>query len=125
MTAIVHVPTVEQELFEQEISATFENGGGLSITARGDCLYDCLETILNLVDTVILDRDRSIDLTLRYWHLTEDLESVEVEALVSKIEDYSTPQGIMMKRMVTEAMTNFLKKLSRHQIVLRGEGGGL
>ena len=75
--------------------------------------------------SVELNRDRTIDLTLRYYHLTEDLETVEVKAFASIVEDYSTEQGRLLRRVAADVKKRFIKKMARHQIALRGEKGEL
>jgi hypothetical protein len=125
MTAIIHVPTAVEDYFEREISATFENGGELEITVRGESLGGVLEILLNTVAAVKLNRDRTLDLSLRYWHLTEDFETVEVKAFATIVEDYSTDQCRLVRRLAANARSRFLKKLARHHIALRGEKGEL
>lgn len=123
--AIVHQPAEPQELFEREITADFENGGGIQIIVRGESLAGVLEILLNTAAVVKLNRDRCIDLTLRYWHLTEDLETVEVKALAIIVEDYTTNQQVLLHRLAADTKKRFLKKMARHHIALRGERGEL
>lgn len=125
MTALVHIGQEEESFWKREISADFENGGGLQIIVRGESIAGVLEILFGLVAVVVLDRDRTIDLKLRYWHLTEELESVEVTAHAWMCEDYATEQSRLVRRLAADAKSSFVNQLARHHIALRGEKGEL
>lgn len=124
MTALVHVDQDEEVFYEREISARFENGK-IEITVRGESIGGVLEILLNTVAVVEFNPDAMMDLTLTYWHFTEDLDRVEVTASAYQVE---WPQGLhlaIVRRLAADAKTNLMKNLARHHIALRGEKGEL
>ena len=125
MNALVHVPTDEVEYYKREISVTFENGGRIEITARGDSIAGVLEILFSALSVVKLNHDHAFDLQLRYWHLTEDIESVEIKSRDIVVENYEEASMTIIRRMAADAKTSLVTSLWRHGITLRGERGEL
>jgi hypothetical protein len=122
---IIHVEREEETFCKREISATFENGGGIQITVRGDSVGGVLEILLKILAVVELNPDRMMDLTLNYRHLTEDLDRVDVTASdFSNEGDLATAQQIV-RRLAANAKSKLLRNLAQHHITLRGEKGEL
>jgi hypothetical protein len=124
MSALVHVDQEEEVFYEREISARFENGK-IEITVRGESLGGVLEILLKAVAGVELNPDSMMDLTLTYWHLTEDLDRVEITASAFQVEEYSMPLPAIVRRLMANAKMSLVKNLARHHIALRGEKGEL
>ncbi|MDR3459585.1 MAG: hypothetical protein P4N60_19320 [Verrucomicrobiae bacterium] len=125
MTALVHVPSDEPAFYQREITATFENGGGIEITVRGESIAGVLEILLSTVAVVKLNPDRMFDVRLRYWHLTEDLDQVEVQSSECVVENYEDDPQRIVRRLAATAKASLVKSLARHGITLRGERGEL
>lgn len=124
--ALEQVPTnSEERYYEREIRATFENGGHIEMTARGDGVSEVLSILMAAVAVVKLNRDSTFSFRLSYWHLTEDC--VDLEIAVSQCAvDFDEPDAMRtVRRMVKKAKADFLAKLAMFQITLVGPRGEL
>ncbi|MGA2178812.1 MAG: hypothetical protein ABSH15_04435 [Verrucomicrobiota bacterium] len=126
-TNLMHAGKDEPDAFyERQITATFENGGAIQVMARGESIAGVIEIILAVVPVLKLDRELTLDVTLRYWHLTEDFQQVEISGAAYHVSESSTdaPQAIV-RRLAADAKVRLVKNLARHQIALVGERGEL
>ena len=123
--AIVHQPEETPAYYEREIRATFENGGAIEITTRGESIAGVIEMLLAIVAVIKLDGDRMTTLRISYWHLDEDLATVEVTGDASVGEFPEEVQASVMRRLAANAKSSLIRNLARHHIALRGERGEL
>ena len=120
-----HIPGEAPETFwEREISVTFENGGHIEITVRGQSIAGVLEILLNTLSVVPLDLDAGLALSLRYYHLDEDCGTQELTAYEACYEFETNPMRVI-RRMAADAKTSLVQKLVQHHITLQGERGEL
>lgn len=107
-------------IFERHIQAEFENGGRIQFIVRGDNLPEVVRILGKAIQDVPLYWDNTIDLTLSYWHLDEDLNTVEFSSL-EQIADPS--QGsFQFAELVEKVSGRFMQQLNAHQIYLTTKG---
>jgi len=125
-SAVILRPALRTGILEQELSATFENGGSICFTVRKSSLVDCLVTLRSALIFTPLDRNLSCDLTLRFWRLDEKYEELTIESSGSCTfyGGIPTPENLI-SNLVGMCRKRFLKRLAKNGIILRGVKGAL
>lgn len=126
--ALVKVPLPESfGSWERQISAEFENGGGVHFITRGDSIGGCLANILDVIKGMELEPGYVLSLQLRYWQLDEDLTdfAIQVSATDSNCEDRKDPLQTICRQLAARVKVRFVAMLAKQGITLYGLSGSL
>jgi hypothetical protein len=114
-------------LIAQSLSIRLENGGKLDLFIRKDNLADCLNTLRDIVPFLPLQDSMSLEVTLHYWQLDENMKSMDLEVGEAdyNMEDRKLAPVHLVNLLIINAKTKFLKRLAQNEIVLTGPEGKL
>jgi hypothetical protein len=125
--AIVHQPKEQPLYHERQLSAELEFGGEIHVIIRRKSIHACIAGILAAARLIKNDSERTIEVTLTFWCLDEDLDALTITVNASDYDVVDRAEKIeqIVWRLCAKAQRKFVAALAKQEITLIGEEGAL